>query len=153
MIPLLLTTLMFLGPVDTKPAEKLFRIQCAILQGDPLGSKEDGNVEILAQPRLTLSNNKFGTFQFGSSDGNGECSVSVNLTPRYDAASGELFVRSQPTITMPDIGTIGIETTFVLRKPDDVRRIRLVAKSPTEQIWIEIKYVEVNEKEAVTPKK
>ena len=153
MIPLLLTSLTFLGPVDAKPAEKQFRIECVILQGDPLGSKEEGNVEVLSKPQLTLLNNQFGTFQVGSKSNKGEYAVVLNLTPRYDAASGELFVRFQPTITMPDIGTTGIEATIGLRKPDVVRRVRIAAKSPTDQLWVEIKYVEVKEKENVPPKK
>lgn len=153
MIPLLLTSLMFQGPVVAEPAEKQFRIECVILQGDPLGSKEEGNVEVLAHPQLRLLNGQFGSYQIGSNDGKGVHSVTVNLTPRYDAASGNLVVRFQPTFTMPESGTFGYETTIAIGKPNVVRRFRLDAKSPNDQIWVEINYVEVKEKQTVDPKK
>ncbi len=150
MIPLLLTSLTFLGPVDAEPAEKQFCIECVLWHGDPLGSMDEQNLEVLLKRQFTLLNNQFGTYQVGSSDVGFE--FVLNLTPHYHAESGLLVVRFQPSIRVPGLGT-GFEMSFILPKPDVARRRRIDANSPTDQYWFEIKYVEVKEKENVPPKK
>jgi hypothetical protein len=150
MIPLLLTSLTFLVPVDAKPAEKQFRIECTCLHGDPIGSKEQGNVEVLFKHQFMLLNNQFGTYQFGASDLGFE--FVLNLTPIYIAETGNLFVRFQPSFTVPGHST-GLETSFMLPNPDVARRVRIAAVSLYDQYWIEFKYVEVKEKQNVPVKK
>lgn len=150
MIPLLLTSFTLLGPVDAKPVEKQFRIECVILQGDPLGSVDEQNLEALFKRQFTLLNNQFGTYQFGALELGFE--FVLNLTPIYITETGDLLVRFQPSIRVPGQIT-GLETSIMLPKSDVARRRRIAVESPYDQYWIEIKYVEVKEKEKVTPKK
>jgi len=140
MIPLLLTSLTFLGPVDAKPVEKKFRIECVLWHGDPLGSVDEQNLEVLFKRQFTLLNNQFGTYQVGSSDVRFE--FVLNLTPIYIAETGELLIRFQPSFRVPGLST-GLETSFMLPKPDVARRVRIAAESPYHQCWMEFKYVEV----------
>ncbi|MBX9623150.1 MAG: type II and III secretion system protein [Gemmataceae bacterium] len=143
------------------PAQQ-YRIDMVVYQGDPLGSKAAGNLDILSRPILQVCLGQTGTVQVGQDfafpatvvgevPNTRPVGVAVRVTPR-PAPGGAVLLRMelQHTTVAPGPGVrtgdglsqpaFNVETveTAVRVKPGETERVRMSARSATDQTWVEL---------------
>ena len=150
MIPLVLTSLSFGAGSEIRAVVEYpkIMIQMKFYSGDPLGSEEKKNVEVLSSPSTTLMNKQTATIQVGQSinpqakpvkSGIFEKGITAKMTPKLEA---EDSVRLDFQISIVDGDELikhlkGIEFTTVF-KNGETQKIRISANSPWDQKWVEI---------------
>ena len=141
--------------------ERQVKLEVVICQGDPLGSKEAGTLDLLSRPTLLLRHKQTGFFEVGRATGQG---IAFRATPqlRLDGKIG-LECETQFTTVNPGRGLTtasgfipGLDsevtkatTVVIAGKP---HKVRLSAKSATEQMWIEMTATVVEPQLANSPR-
>src|SRR3954468_22728896 len=150
MIPLLLC--LGLG-ASVEPVQ--YQIDVKLFTGDPLGSRAEGTVKHLAEPRIVTRSGERASFRSG-----GEVAVkhpAGTLVLEPIGTSVEVLPTARPdgTILM-DLGTTfrtvnarpgatgvpGFTERSVrlnrLARPGETFKVRIAAESPTDQTWVEV---------------
>jgi hypothetical protein len=134
-------------------------IQVTVWKGDPLGSKAEGTVEVLARPQLVVCDRQTGFVQVGEQvavtrpDGRPRFEFSgltLKLTPAVQS-DGTVVLRteSQVTTVSPTPVCLGngmvvpafncqAVTLVSMVKDTQTIRLRLAVDSPTDQTWAEV---------------
>jgi hypothetical protein len=145
------------GAADPAAKGRRFQIDLRLLQGDPLGSPEEGTAEVLTQPSLHLVENQEGrvfTGQRVKVDGKW---LDVGRSFRAVAASAaggkvRLRIRAQaagvvedPTTRQQAVRTEVERTTFTREaKLGETLRVR-VGKRGKKETWVELRVRELKE--------
>lgn len=128
--------------------ERQVKLEVVAFKGDPLGSKEAGNLSVLTQPTLMLSHKQTGFMQVGEKTGQG---ITFRATPQL-RLDGKIGLECETTITTPKVHSgirlssgsfiegVSEETAKAssVVTPGKPHKVRLSAKSPTEQTWVEV---------------
>lgn len=138
----------------TVTVQRQVMLKFAVLTGDPLGSREDGTIKCLAEPHLTALHKQAATFLAGrmadAATGQTAEGIEIKVTPRI-RLDGKISVECETSLHTvntgrgittaagfaPGVDTQTMQTTAAL-KPGETFKVRLSAKSATEQTWMEL---------------
>jgi len=144
-----------------EPAKtKQFVIEVCLYHGDPLGSKAEGNLEILSHPRLVTMDGQAASCMVGQkvtaleTDGCDFVGTSFNVRP-FARKDGVIRVELGCNVSeIVEQSEYHLETrTLAARRMVDVRvgetfKMRLKGQSATDQTWLEGKVTEMKEVES-----
>ena len=154
MFGLLLAAGLALGHEPVKAQVTSYMIDVSVFQGDPLGSRAEGNVKWLTEARVVVQAGRPAFFQSGRQVSAGDtvvdCGVRVRLTPS-PGPEGTIrvvaeFTQSEPS---PGLGILAQGKLFpgfteqslrtnLEMKPGMKARQRIAARSATDQTWAEV---------------
>jgi hypothetical protein len=138
--------------------ERAVVVELAVRTGDPLGSRAEGNLKTLSEPKLVVGHKKTGTARAGGQQAvlgaEGELKmepvgITVEVTPvlRLD---GKIYLEGVITETEVNAGrgvrtpkgfTPGIDTKSIrlgaLLTPGQKIKVRVSSRSDADQTWVE----------------
>ena len=131
----------------TVVVERQVKLDVAVYIGDPLGSPEAGTIKTLAAPTLILTHKRAGFVRIEQAAGQG---ITFRATPQL-RLDGKIAMECEPTISTAN-SSRGVQTVSgfipgvdeqrmkasVVLTPGKSLKVRLAAKSPTEQTWMEL---------------
>lgn len=139
----------------TVTVQRQVYLEFKVFTGDPLGSRDDGTIKSIAQPDLTALHKQTATFMVGHPEdvrsGNQAQGIEIKAIPclRLD---GKIGLECETTITTPKVHS-GIRLSSgsfiagvseevvkvaVVLSPGKSHKVRLSAKSITDQTWMEL---------------
>lgn len=154
--------LLGLASTDVQPepvAPQQYQIKVSVCDGDPLGSKAEGTVQVLAGPNLACLNGQSATFQCGGShmpktpDGRvyavpfglglkfttnaqKDGTIRLDCEVTYSKKNDTLGIQVGNTL-VPGI-TSEVSTFVRVVKPGEKIRVRVAAESVAKQLWVEL---------------
>jgi hypothetical protein len=138
----------------TVVVQRQVMLKFAVLTGDPLGSVEAGTIKRLAEPHLSTPHKQTSTFLAGHMEdvraGYAPQRIEIRTTPRirldgkiYVECETKLHRRNSTSVRLDDgsfavaVDTQSVQTNAAM-KPGETLKVRLSARSATEQTWLEL---------------
>ena len=156
------------GGVEEVAKPRQFHVTVVIREGDPLGSRAEGNVKHLAEPVVVTQNGRPACFRAGSPAAApsstsgitgpgvqlGATGVELDVMP-VALANGTVRLELRGTRAKPTPARVGVGDSEIAQQSARAARIaefnkplrfRIAAESPESQTWAEITVTEVKAK-------